>query len=245
MEPAAAPVATCGGGSCRVKDMRWGAEDEVVEIPAREAAPTADTEAAGAARTAGAAPTADPGAAGTAQADRAAGAAPGAAPTADTGAAGAAPTADTGAAAAAPMAAATGGLVVEVPAERGPLPGSSEHRGPPPGGRAEGKWRGWYNDKRWKWVGGVEVYRSYGEGPETGGHDCPQSRDPRRTERNTRRKEKKECKRREREADPHTAQQVDWWREYERQSAARCADGLSNASEEDDGTESSEGAPPP
>ena len=89
------------------------------------------------------------------------------------------------------------------------------------------------------------MYRSYGEGPETGGHDCPQSRDPRRTERNKRKKEKKERKRREREADPQKAEQVAWRREYERQSAARCADGLSNASDEDDGTESSEGAPPP
>ena len=89
------------------------------------------------------------------------------------------------------------------------------------------------------------MHRSYGKGPETGGHDCPQSRDPRRTERNKRRKQKKECKRRERGADPHRGQQVDWCREYERQGAARSADGLSNASEEDDGMQSNEGAPPP
>ena len=135
--------------------------------------------------------------------------------------------------------------MVEVPAERGSLPGSSSQRGPPPGGIAEGKWRGWYNDKCWKWVGGVWVYRSYGEGPETGGHDCPQSRDPRRTERNKRKKEKKERKSREREADQHRAEKDAWTREYERQVAARYADGLPDASDEDDGTESSEGAPPP
>ena len=245
MEPAAAPVATCGGGSCPVKDTRWGAPVEVVEIPAREAAPTADTDAAGAAGTAGAAPTADTGAAGCAQADRGAGATPGAACTADTGAAGAAPTADTSAAAAAPMAAATGGPVVEDQAERGSLPGSSSQRWPPPRGMAEGRWRGWYDEKRWKWVAGQWLYRSYGEGPETGGHDCPQSRDPKRTERNKRRKAKKDRKREEREADTRKAEQDAWRREYERRRAAGCPHGRLNASDSDDGTESSQGSPPP
>ena len=165
MQPAAVPVATCGGGSWRVKDMRWGAEDEVVEIPAREAAPTADSEAARVVRTAGAAPTADPGAAGAAQANRAAGGAP----TADTGAAGAAPTADTGAAAAAPMAAAMGGPVVEVPAERGPLPGSSSHRGPPPGCSAEANGGAGTTTNAGKGSGALRCIGRTGKGPRPAG----------------------------------------------------------------------------
>ena len=201
---------TGGGGSCRQRRVVWGAQDTVVLLPENDDSRTADETAAGVVQgadatsgvvveAADAPPTmGDTGAAG-------------AAPTADTGAAGAAPTADTGAAAAAPTAAATAGVVVEVPAERGLLPGSSSVRPPPPGGKAEGRWKGWYDDKRWHVVRGKEMYRSYGEGPETGGHDCPQSADPLRTERNRRKKAKKERIRKEREADEYYRAQRGLW----------------------------------
>ena len=52
-------------------------------------------------------------------------------------------------------------------------------------------------------VRGKEEYGSYGKGPETGGHDCPHSADPLRTERNRRKKAKKKCIRKEREADEY------------------------------------------
>ena len=135
---------------------------------------------------------------------------------------------------------ATAGAVVEGPAETGSLPASSSDRGPPPGGVAQGRWKGWYDPKRWHMVGGREMYRAYGEGPETGGHDCPQSADPRRTERNKRKKEKKERIRREREADQTKAETEAWRRSYERQVSAP-----SRWDEPDDGTDTSEGPPAP
>ena len=90
-------------------------------------------------------------------------------------------------------------------------------------------------------VRGKEVYRSYGEGPETGGHDCPQSADPLRTERNRRRKAKKERIRQEREADSYRAETDLWNRSYERQVRAPPSGG----EEEDDGTDTSERPPAP
>ena len=135
---------------------------------------------------------------------------------------------------------ATTGGVVDVPAARGLLPGSSsDYRPPgravwwdasdlppPPGGKAEGRWRGWYDPKRWKIVAGKKTYRSYGLGPETGGNQCPQSTDPFRTERNRRKKAKKERRRKEREESPEQARGDAWQRQYERQDKSRSPCGV-------------------
>ena len=205
-------------GSCPPRRVAWGAEDEVVLLAEQDDTPSSDDTAAG-----------------VVQGDHGTAAAEVEAADATAGAVGehrsarAAAEASDAAAGAAAQAASDA-----TAAERGLPPGSSSVRPPPPGGVATGKWKGWYDDKRWHMVGGKEIYRSYGEGPHTGGSDCPQSQDPRRTDRNRRRKAKKERIRQEREADETKARNELWQRSYERQQAARSArsDG-SEDSEED------------
>ena len=207
------------GGSCPQKRVVWHAQDTVVLIPGVQ----------GEDATAGAVVEADATAAGVAQGEDGTAGAVLEPADATAGAVGQNPPAG-------PLAQAsnaTAGAVVEA-AQRGLLPGSSSTRPPPPGGKAEGRWKGWYDEKRWHMVRGREVYRSYGEGPETGGHDCPQSADPLRTERNRRRKAKKERIRQEREADQHRSQKDLWNRAYER------AIQRPPSPEEDDGTDTSE-----
>ena len=57
-----------------------------------------------------------------------------------------------------------------------------------PAGRAQ---PGAAAQRRGKWRRNSPSVRSRVKGPESGGHDCPQSADPRRTERNRRKKAKK------------------------------------------------------
>ena len=220
-----ADAPTDDGRSRRRGRVAWASQHTVVMVPKDDSRTPDDTAAAvlhGEGATAEAVVEADaPLAGAAAEADTgAAGASP----------AGAAPTADTGAA----------GLAEEVPAARGVLPGSSSDA-PPPRGALTGRWRGWQDPQRWRWVHGRWIYRSYGEGPETGGNDCPQSADPARTERNRRRKAKKERIRREREADADNARRDAWRRQYEREATARS----SRTQEEDSWSEDSERPPAP